>query len=115
MPSFKYLACGFLFMVGNFGYADQITPCANLNCVREQIDSVDKKLVDLIGQRLAYVKQAGVIKKGKPVHDTGREKQILTKVRDQAKEAGYPEQPLLNIFKSILKEANIYEQQSQLK
>jgi len=63
--------------------------CTNLTCVRDCIDSIDAEIVNLIGQRLSYVKRAGEIKgKNISIHDQKREDQILEKVGLLAEEQG---------------------------
>ena len=88
--------------------------CSNLTCVRECIDSIDAQIVNLIGQRLSYVKRAGEIKgKNIPIHDQKRENQILEKVGFLAEKQGYPAELAKSIYKTILETSNHYELEYQ--
>lgn len=101
--------------VSVFGEGEkQITPaqdCQSLQCVRNNIDIVDDKIVVLIGQRLAYVRRAGELKKNQfTIHDSAREKKILHKVELKAKQQGYPSEIAIDVFKTLLASSNRYEQ-----
>lgn len=88
--------------------------CKTLECVRTHIDQIDQQLVQLIGNRLTYVKRAGELKKGRrPVHDQAREDKILTNVGKQAEQVGYPSTIAVAVFKTLLQQTNKYELESQ--
>jgi isochorismate pyruvate lyase len=90
------------------------TNCATLICVRSNIDIIDSEIVKLIGSRLAYVKRAGELKKGKQgIHDQVRENQIILKVAQLASKEGYPGFIAAEVYKTLLAQANIYEQQGK--
>ncbi len=118
---FRTLLAGtFLFLASNaFATSHQrqekLTPaarCQTLNCVRNNIDLVDMKIVNLMGARLTYVKRAGELKKHqKSLHDQSRENEILKKVGQQAEKAGYPASIGIAVFKTILLQSNLYEKQ----
>lgn len=95
----------------NIGYADsQVQQCKDLVCVRKNINQIDSQIVNLLGQRLQYVKRAGELKKKvKSVHDQARENVILSTVGKQAQQQGYPATIAQNVFSTILQQANIYE------
>jgi isochorismate pyruvate lyase len=85
--------------------------CKTLKCVRGNIDALDKKIVRLLGHRLAYVKRAGELKKNKKlVYDPVRENKILEKVGGQAIKEGYPAIIAEEIFKTILFQSTAFEQ-----
>lgn len=90
-----------------------VNQCENLLCVRQHIDGIDTQIVNLIGLRLNYVKQAGQIKKNRPIHDQAREDKILKKVGEQAQNVGYSPTIIQEIFKTILKQSNLYESKIQ--
>jgi len=84
--------------------------CTNLICVRDCIDSIDAQIVNLIGQRLSYVKKAGEIKgKNIPIHDQKRENEILAKVSLLAEKQGYSADISQSIYVVILEQSNKYE------
>lgn len=84
--------------------------CQTLPCVRSHVNTIDSQLITLIGQRLAYVKMAAVIK-GNPqaVVDPQREEAILTMVGQQAASEGYSPAIAQAVFKAILAESDKYE------
>ncbi len=53
-----------------------------LDALRAQIDQIDKKILDLINERLEIGMKIGTIKKeqGGPIHDRSREKSVLEKL-----------------------------------
>ena len=89
--------------------------CADLNCVRGNIDNIDSQIVALLGQRLAYVKRAGELKgPNVPVHDQAREDKILAKVAQEAESFGYPGTIARALYTTLLQQTNAYEQQFKL-
>ena len=86
--------------------------CQTLTCVRHHIDIIDANMVMLVGQRLTYVKRAGELKQGKQaVHDAAREQQILMRITQLAKAAGYSPAIAVAIYKTLLLQTNQYERQ----
>ncbi len=81
---------------------------------RARIDTVDKKMVDLLNKRLGYAVEIGKIKRGhgQKILDTEREKAVLDAI------AGYNKGPLrtqtlVAIFKSIMREARDLEEKQE--
>ncbi|MFO7841764.1 MAG: chorismate mutase [Fidelibacterota bacterium] len=70
---------------------------------REKIDSIDKKLVELLDKRMGLAEEIGKIKKEKalPVYDARREKEVLDKLTDLPKKAIETEE-LRELFKHII-------------
>ena len=66
--------------------------CTDLSHVRVEIDRCDKALVDLIGERFAYVERAWQIKLGlgQEANVPWRNQQVIDRVRTQAIERGVP-------------------------
>ncbi len=54
----------------------------NLDCIREQINTIDSQLVELLEKRMELVDQVTAYKRatGKPVLDTSRENAVLERV-----------------------------------
>lgn len=72
--------------------------------IRDAIDSIDKKLVALLGARMESALEMGALKKatGQPVLDKKREQALLGKI------VGYPKGPLdpeglKEIYETIMK------------
>ena len=60
--------------------------CNSLEEVRENIDSIDDKIIKLIAERSDYVRQAAYFKKSKTdVKAADRVEKIIKKVREKAK------------------------------
>ena len=74
----------------------------NLTQLRDQIDGIDQKLVELFKQRMAVSRQVAAYKQehGLPTLDAGRERALLAKVGSLAGEdlADYTEA----VFRSIM-------------
>ncbi len=54
----------------------------DLDCIREQINTIDSQLVELLEKRMELVDQVTAYKRatGKPVLDTSRENAVLERV-----------------------------------
>lgn len=60
--------------------------CNNLEEVRENIDSIDDKIIKLVAERSDYVRQAAYFKKSKiDVKAADRVEKIIKKVREKSK------------------------------
>ena len=60
--------------------------CNSLEEVRENIDSIDDKIIKLIAERSNYVRQAAYFKKSKiDVKAADRVEKIIKKVREKSK------------------------------
>jgi chorismate mutase/prephenate dehydratase len=80
-------------------------PKADIVVLRQAIDEIDEKILDLINQRLSLAKRIGDFKKqgGIQIKDRGREEEILNRLRAKNKGpvgAG----GLRNIFEAIIAE-----------
>jgi chorismate mutase-like protein len=71
---------------------------------REALDSLDRKLLNLLNQRLRITLEIGKIKKGigKKIYDPGREKEILDRL-EQKNKGPLKEEDLKKIFATIMK------------
>ena len=60
-------------------------PKTDINLLRQAIDGIDEKILDLVNQRLSLAKQIGDIKKqdGLKITDSGREKEILSRLLEK--------------------------------
>ncbi|MBC8400894.1 MAG: chorismate mutase [Candidatus Marinimicrobia bacterium] len=77
---------------------------ARLTVLRNKIDQIDNKLVELILQRLAISHQLGMLKQelSLPIDDPVREQAILNKLTSQAKKVE-DRQALESIYSSIFR------------
>ena len=62
---------------------------SELDVLRKDIDVIDERIADLLLSRFAVVKEIGAVKKrdGLPVTNSGREEEVIAKVRSYALDA----------------------------
>lgn len=72
--------------------------------LRAEIDIIDNKIVDLLGERAKLVQKIGEIKLNhKGVKDAGREEQILRRVTRQAEQHGVSPLFVEHIFRLMFR------------
>jgi chorismate mutase / prephenate dehydratase len=87
------------------GTQEQLETC------RKQIDSLDQRIVELIQERAGVVKQVGEIKRAAnlPVTVPSREKQVIDKVEDLAKNGPLPSEAVGRIYEELITEMRNWE------
>jgi chorismate mutase len=82
-----------------------------LGVCRQQIDSIDQRLVDLIQQRARVVEEVGKIKREAhlPVTVPSREQQVIEKAQDLAKGGPLPAAAVGRIYQKIVEEMRNWE------
>ena len=80
-------------------------PPADIGVLRQAIDEIDEKILNLINQRLSLAKQIGDLKKqgGIQIKDSGREKEILNRLQEK-NNGPVGSDGLRNIFNAIIAE-----------
>lgn len=87
-----------------------IKECKNINEVREQIDSIDKKIVQLISLRGNYVKQAAQFKKtANDVKAPDRVEQVIEKVKTIARQYDLQGEIIENVYRTMINTFITYE------
>lgn len=88
-----------------------------LNYLREQIDAVDKQMLDLLAQRLHLVEQVGEVKSahGLPIYDPEREAAMLASRRTEAEKKGVPPSLIEDILRRTMRESYSSENDSGFK
>jgi chorismate mutase/prephenate dehydrogenase len=88
-----------------------------LNELRDQIDEVDKQMVDLLARRLALVEQVGEVKSqhGLPIYAPDREAAMLASRREEAAKRGVPPQLIEDILRRTMRESYASEKDSGFK
>ncbi len=88
-----------------------------LNELRDQIDDVDKQMVELLARRLALVEQVGEVKSqhGLPIYAPEREAAMLASRRDEAERKGVPPQLIEDILRRVMRESYASEKDSGFK
>ena len=78
-----------------------------LNPVREQIDQVDRQLIELLAKRLELVAEVGKIKHqhGLPIYAPDREAAMLKARRHEAEKAGIPADLIEDVLRRVMRES----------
>ncbi|HEM4945631.1 TPA: chorismate mutase [Streptococcus suis] len=82
----------------------------NLDCIREQINTIDSQLVELLENRMELVDQVTAYKRatGKPVLDTSRENAVLEKVGKLVQKDDY-RSAIQATFSDIMAQSRTYQ------
>ncbi len=78
-----------------------------LQNIRDQIDAVDKELIEVFAKRLALVKEVGHIKSqtGTPVYVPEREAQLIAKRRAEAEALGVSPDLIEDVLRRVMRES----------
>ena len=87
------------------GSQERLTAC------RQEIDSIDQRLVELIQERARVVQEVGSIKGGAhlPVTDKGREQLVIEKAEELAKAGPLPSEAVGRIYQKLVEEMRNWE------
>jgi chorismate mutase len=82
-----------------------------LQACRQQIDSLDQRLVELIQERARVVQEVGDIKREGhlQVTDTSREQQVIQKAEELAKGGPLPAEAVGRIYQKLVEEMRNWE------
>ena len=82
-----------------------------LAAYRQQIDSIDQRIVELFQERARVVQEVGNIKREAhlPVTVPGREQQVIAKARDLAKDGPLPADAVGRIYQKLVEEMRDWE------
>ncbi|WP_261816706.1 bifunctional chorismate mutase/prephenate dehydrogenase [Vibrio gallicus] len=85
--------------------------------LRDEIDHVDKQMLDLLEQRLALVEKVGEVKSehGLPIYAPDREAAMLASRRAEAEKRGIPPQLIEDILRRTMRESYASENDSGFK
>jgi chorismate mutase/prephenate dehydratase len=83
-----------------------------LEACRQEINSLDQRLVELIQERARLVEEVGAIKReaGLAVKDASREQQVIDKVQELAKGGPFPAEAVGRIYEKLIEEMRNWEQ-----
>jgi chorismate mutase len=91
----------------------------SLDALRQRIDALDERLVELLNERASCALQIGELKKalGLEIYQPNREAQVLSQVRAHGAAIGGPLGPeaLTRLFERIIDEARRLERESASK
>ncbi|AMG30089.1 bifunctional chorismate mutase/prephenate dehydrogenase [Grimontia hollisae] len=90
---------------------------AELTHLRDQIDDVDKQMVELLARRLALVAEVGEVKSkhGLPIYAPDREAAMLASRREEAASKGVPPDLIEDILRRTMRESYASENDSGFK
>ena len=88
----------------------------SLDNLREEIDRLDRKMVELIAERVEIAKQIGIVKnnRGIKIEDTDREKLVFEKVRNRAKIQELSPDHIENIYRRIIETCKNVQQTTRV-
>lgn len=88
-----------------------------LTKLRDQIDAVDKQIIDLLAERLRLVGEVGEVKTkhGLPIYVPEREAEMLAKRRDEAEKKGVPANLIEDILRRTMRESYASENETGFK
>jgi monofunctional chorismate mutase len=101
--------------IGNFVSAQQAAVQEQLAESRQQIDDIDRQIVDLINKRAAVVEKIGKIKSsaGLPINVPHREQEVLKHVSDLGASGPFPASRLKTIYSTLLAQMRAWEEEQQ--
>jgi chorismate mutase len=82
-----------------------------LEACRQQIDSLDQRIVELVQERARVVEEVGDIKREAhlPVTVPSREQQVIAKAQDLAKSGPLPAEAVGRIYQKLVEEMRNWE------
>jgi len=88
-----------------------------LSKLRDQIDAVDQKIIDLLAERLRLVGEVGEVKTehGLPIYVPEREAAMLAKRREEAEKKGVPANLIEDILRRTMRESYTSENETGFK
>jgi chorismate mutase len=83
---------------------DQVAAGAELSALRDEIERIDRALVDLLAERVRIGRRVARAKRhaGLPVLDPGREAEIVRRAAVRAREQDLPDETVREIFWRII-------------
>ena len=79
--------------------------------IRNEIDALDKELIEVFAKRLALVKKVGEIKhkQGLPIYVPEREADMLAARRQEAEKMGVPADLIEDVLRRLMRESYVSE------
>ena len=96
-------------------FGEEASTQEQLAASREQIDKIDRQIVDLLNQRATVVEKVGKIKAaaGLPVRVPSREQEVLNKIAKIGARGPLPAARLKNIYATLLEQMRDWEEEQQ--
>lgn len=84
--------------------------CESMPEVREEIDRMDRAIVELLTERLEYIRQAGHVKDTRDtVRDEARVEDVVAKVRAKAGATGLDQDLVEELYRLLIERCIQYE------
>lgn len=76
----------------------------DLSQLRQKIDTIDKAMIELLSERFQLTEQVGILKamEKMPAQDAAREKLMMAKIAELAKEGGLRPDAAMSIYRCII-------------
>lgn len=88
----------------------ELKHCESMAEVREEIDALDRGIVELLADRLHYIEQAARIKRSRDqVRDEARIADVLRKVEAEARRIGANAGVLVQTYRTLIDASIAYE------
>ncbi|HWH50785.1 MAG TPA: chorismate mutase [Gemmatimonadaceae bacterium] len=81
-----------------------IEAATELARVRDEIEQIDREIIELLSRRLSLGKRTGALKRaaGLPILDPTREAAVIRRVTGAARDAGLPPEQVREVFWQIV-------------
>ncbi len=83
---------------------NQKLPSEKIDAYRKKIDSIDAKIIDLLGKRISLILKIGSIKNSlnMPIRSVSREQKLLESLKSMAQQKKIPPELIKKIYSQIL-------------
>jgi isochorismate pyruvate lyase len=89
---------------------NKLKHCESMAEVREEIDALDRAIVELLADRLHYIEEAARIKRSRDqVRDEARIADVLKKVEAEARRIGANASVLVETYRTLIEASIAYE------
>jgi isochorismate pyruvate lyase len=111
---FLLLSCFFLFThaaLANGSYDKNAAACADIKCVRAHIDNINDQILELLAERTAYVRRAGILKgPSHPADDPARVRHELAVISAKSSQKHLPAEISISTFMALIQSSIEYQQ-----
>lgn len=104
-----------IVVIGYVALGEGVSTQEQLAAGRQQIDKIDRQIVELINQRAAVVRRIGKIKSaaGLPISVPSREQAVLRHVTELGASGPFPTTRLKTIYSTLLGQMRDWEEEQQ--
>jgi isochorismate pyruvate lyase len=111
---FFLIICFLLFnhaALADYSYDNNAAACADIKCVRAHIDVINDQILELLSERTAYVRRAGILKgPSHPANDPARVRSELAAIAAKSSRKHLPVEISVRTFKALIQSSIEYQQ-----